>query len=560
MTSFTGTIAIRGMGVNLAGDVFQAVIYPGTQAGLQSAIDAGGKVSIGPGTLLLTSALTMRSNVTVEGSGMGQTILKHSGTTLHTMISASSNSDFIISDLTIDGDQTGVSTYNADRWLREETIDLATCTDVVIKDVEITACRGQGIYGTSCTRVTVEGCYIHDTDNWGSVFKVANDVDYFFNHVENAFTHGLYVDSQTNAAGSNRIRFIGNTVISVANDAAHADSGVGISVHNAGSTSGTYDVIIADNYCRTNGAIGFSLTPSKRTEGHVGKMIVSGNISEGHTTNVGIGYELIATNVTATGNIAKNNVYHFTTQNSQGINLVGNHTISAIGSSQIAFILSPAGVSDHVEDFTMVGNSVRGGTGFQVSSTATTTPHTNIQVRGNQFVYCENAVIMQANCLTVAVCENQVNANNGSVTLGRGLLVYGDDVQICNNHIWAKTGTDCIVISSGQTTDELLISGNMMFSGRYGLNFGGSVTTAVVCGNYMATMATNQFNGKNNVTNWRDGGDNSWNFVTAAPATEYWHVGTKVYDTAVAPSSFIGWVCTTAGTPGTWKTWGATSA
>lgn len=560
MTSFSGTVAIRAMKDN----DYQATIFPGSQAGLQAAIDSfssgKGKVSIGPGTLLLTSAITLASNVHLEGSGMGKTVLKHSGTTLHTMITGASKTNWIISDLSIDGDQAGVSTYNADRWSREETIDLSSCTDFTIRNLEITACRGQSIYGTSCTRGTIQDCWIHDTDNWGAVFKVATDMDFFGNHVETAYTHGLYVDSQTSAGGSNRIRFTGNTCISIQFDAAHADSGVGISVHNAGSTSGTYDVIIVGNYCKNNGAMGFSLTPSKRSEGHVGKMTVASNISEGHTTNIGIGYEFIATNVAISGNIAKNNIYHYTFQNAQGINCTGNHAISAIGSSQIAYIISPATTADHVLDFSMVGNTAIGGTGFQISATATTTPHTNISIHDNQFVYCEQGVLMQQNTLHTTISGNTINANNGSVSSGRGIVAYGDDMKICDNHIWAKTGTDCIVISSGQTTDELLLAGNALFSGRYGMNFGGTVTLAHVCGNYMATMTTNQFNGKNNVTNWRDGGDNSWNFMSAAPATEYWHVGQKVYDTAVAPSSFIGWVCTTAGTPGTWKTWGATSA
>lgn len=46
----------------------------------------------------------------------------------------------------------------------------------------------------------------------------------------------------------------------------------------------------------------------------------------------------------------------------------------------------------------------------------------------------------------------------------------------------------------------------------------------------------------------------------AAPTTGTWAVGDIVYNNAPAASGFLGWVCTTAGTPGTWKTWGAISA
>jgi hypothetical protein len=46
----------------------------------------------------------------------------------------------------------------------------------------------------------------------------------------------------------------------------------------------------------------------------------------------------------------------------------------------------------------------------------------------------------------------------------------------------------------------------------------------------------------------------------AAPAGGTWEVGDKVYNSAPAAGGYIGWVCTAAGTPGTWKTFGAITA
>lgn len=48
--------------------------------------------------------------------------------------------------------------------------------------------------------------------------------------------------------------------------------------------------------------------------------------------------------------------------------------------------------------------------------------------------------------------------------------------------------------------------------------------------------------------------------ISAAPTTGAHVVGEVVYNSAPAASGTMGWVCTTAGTPGTWKTWGAISA
>ena len=46
-------------------------------------------------------------------------------------------------------------------------------------------------------------------------------------------------------------------------------------------------------------------------------------------------------------------------------------------------------------------------------------------------------------------------------------------------------------------------------------------------------------------------------FDTAAPVSGTWAVGDIVWNTAPTAGGFIGWTCTTAGTPGTWKTFGA---
>lgn len=53
---------------------------------------------------------------------------------------------------------------------------------------------------------------------------------------------------------------------------------------------------------------------------------------------------------------------------------------------------------------------------------------------------------------------------------------------------------------------------------------------------------------------------NSISFGTAAPVTGDWIQGDIVFNTGASGSGFVGWVCTTSGTPGTWKTFGVISA
>lgn len=49
-------------------------------------------------------------------------------------------------------------------------------------------------------------------------------------------------------------------------------------------------------------------------------------------------------------------------------------------------------------------------------------------------------------------------------------------------------------------------------------------------------------------------------YGTSAPTVGTWSAGDIVYHTLPTAGGFIGWICTVAGTPGTWKTFGAISA
>ena len=51
-----------------------------------------------------------------------------------------------------------------------------------------------------------------------------------------------------------------------------------------------------------------------------------------------------------------------------------------------------------------------------------------------------------------------------------------------------------------------------------------------------------------------------YNRYSAAPTAGTWAVGDVVWNSAPTAGGTIGWVCTTAGTPGTWKTFGAIAA
>jgi hypothetical protein len=49
-------------------------------------------------------------------------------------------------------------------------------------------------------------------------------------------------------------------------------------------------------------------------------------------------------------------------------------------------------------------------------------------------------------------------------------------------------------------------------------------------------------------------------YGTAAPGSGAWRVGDRVINIAPAAAAYVGWICTVAGSPGTWKGYGAIEA
>jgi hypothetical protein len=113
------------------------------------------------------------------------------------------------------------------------------------------------------------------------------------------------------------------------------------------------------------------------------------------------------------------------------------------------------------------------------------------------------------NCSTNAIVINGSNNELFNVTLK----------AITGRSIWFKTGSNNNRIHSGD-----------LFAGTGVLDNG--------TGNYV-------FGTKREQTG------------TAAPTSGTWAVGDVVWNSAPNAGGFAGWICTTAGTPGTWKTFGA---
>lgn len=178
----------------------------------------------------------------------------------------------------------------------------------------------------------------------------------------------------------------------------------------------------------------------------------------------------------------------------------------------------------------------------------------SVYIRGNVFRNClSNPIVL------VGVTRSRITGNDflNSFTGGspatepaKGLVnidTAGSD------HVLSLNSTDSTTryVASMTTSTQARSFGN-----RSGYSAGDVIVTSagsVSVNERCATFGSN-INPSNETLNGR-----SIRSDSAVPTAGTWAVGDIVYHSVPASSGFIGWVCTSAGTPGTWKTFGAIS-
>jgi hypothetical protein len=154
--------------------------------------------------------------------------------------------------------------------------------------------------------------------------------------------------------------------------------------------------------------------------------------------------------------------------------------------------------------------------------------------------------------LTVAFCEMPSAANGGVDRLG--VLKVGDGTFLSVNGFSQHANT----VSAPER--GLVVSDGLSAASAEIIN---SNHSGLITANELISGAAPQFPVLKRLNlSWYHQQEAGKNIVygTAAPTTGTWAVGDRMYHTAPSAGGFIGWVCTGAGTPGTWKTFGAITA
>lgn len=166
--------------------------------------------------------------------------------------------------------------------------------------------------------------------------------------------------------------------------------------------------------------------------------------------------------------------------------------------------------------------------------------------------------------------NNYFICSSGTSTIGISIGVYGTSNQFWNrivgNSFTAFTGYDIAVYSSAYLTilDNKCFSTTTTYSiyingGIYGLVF--------IDKNYCDKdiyQDINTYSDINYVLGINTVNSNTTNYgkealISGAPTTGTWSLGARFYNSSPTSGGYVGWVCTSAGTPGTWKTFGLIS-
>jgi parallel beta-helix repeat protein len=190
-------------------------------------------------------------------------------------------------------------------------------------------------------------------------------------------------------------------------------------------------------------------------------------------------------------------------------------------------------------------------------------------------------VVISNNIIRVGKVTNFFTSENTAASAGNSY-----DITFDGNNFYAQEITNVPIYIRSANNRQKVYSNNVMRFVTAGLTTGVllyDVTAQtgksfVVTGNSFAIPSgsystvddpivirrvTNESVSNNvvNEINWRE--FDGYRFIdtgTAAPTTRTWTAGSIVYDRAPTAGGKVGWICTTAGTSGTWKLFGAIDA
>lgn len=280
--------------------------------------------------------------------------------------------------------------------------------------------------------------------------------------------------------------------------------------------------------------------------------------------------------------IRLNNTSYWTLKNVQlynlttGIYITGTNCFSNFFEQVTAYSISSYSVQ--WDNFTgggqymFSGCTFTGSDGIYLSSTAITDALAFYDCNFEQCFSTDMYIIGSVSGLTISGCRSEGLDGATSFKLNPSGANYVNGVSI-TSCAWSTDFGNAYAVEISGTVKGFSITGNhARYIGLLGfvrLNGGGQAI--VISGNYCENAPVDKIvntpqDGVVTFSNYNSSGamtDYNGSVVTgraaAAPTTGTYAVGSIIYNTAPASAGYIGFVCTVAGTPGTWKTFGLIS-
>ena len=498
--AITATASVRSRDI---GTVIYADQYSSIQAAIDVAPASGATVFIPVATYIITTALSVKSNLTLHGAGPGA-ILQAPSSTPISLIHGSSTTNVLIRDLTIDGNQASRGGAAAADGINFDG-DAVNC---VVQNCYVTRTARDGIrLGEASGGGTARGCaaignYIESPGEDGISL---NGIEHRIigNHLRNVWGDGILFNNF-----NERATIIGNTLeICGTGDTANPGAGISINLAKGATVTGntikttggagiyasfaTACAIIANNVLSA-GVAGVQISNSINC-------IVVGNIID-HPAAQGI--VTGGASVSPVGTIIADNVLFATGGSLASIDLQGGARTQVRG-NMISDGAARA-ISSVVADAVIIGNTISG---------VTLSAAPGIRISGADTICSKNRIAGVAGSgIWTTGARSIIEGNSISGSGERGILVASADDGVVANNMVKDSTLEGILLSDALRWS---VTGNRSTgaSQTYGIRSTGTADYNAIVGNVLRTNATANLalSGSNNVA-----GDNVDAYIGSA--------------------------------------------
>lgn len=194
-----------------------------------------------------------------------------------------------------------------------------------------------------------------------------------------------------------------------------------------------------------------------------------------------------------------------------------------------------------------------------------------VKINDNSFLYGGSAIATTASAfiLHLLISQNHFYQNNDYAIESGIFAGVSNKYEIVNNifeDVWSTTNSSCAAVYHAAGA-ALTLVGNVLVRGSksatYVLVWGISLTISagevLYQSNDFSAATTNPITSPTDLKIYSTDGTGKKSYLsisTSAPTTGTWIKGTKVVVYEPAAGGYTGYVCTVAGTPGTWKGFG----